>query len=203
MVDAAESFTDATLLADEKAPTKKRRSVVIQVGAADLPDHFELKGYPAPCLILTSPPYPGVYVLYHRWKLQGRWETPAPYWIADCQDGNGQAHYTMHARTSGGLDSYFDRLRSAYSGVASLCDDKTWVVQMVGFNDVATQLPRYLDTMRAVGLEELRFNDLATDDDGRLWRDVPGRRWWVSTATRNGAAPHTAREVVMVFRRQE
>ena len=32
-----------------------------------------------PQLILTSPPYPGVYVNYHRWKVQGRRETPAPF----------------------------------------------------------------------------------------------------------------------------
>ncbi len=33
-------------------------------------------------LILTSPPYPGVHVLYHRWNVRGRRETPAPFWIA-------------------------------------------------------------------------------------------------------------------------
>ena len=32
-----------------------------------------------PQLILTSPPYPGVYVLYHRWKIGGRRESPAPF----------------------------------------------------------------------------------------------------------------------------
>jgi hypothetical protein len=38
-------------------------------------------------LIVTSPPYPGVHVLYHRWHVDGRRETPAPYWIAGCNDG--------------------------------------------------------------------------------------------------------------------
>jgi len=31
----------------------------------------------SPKLILTSPPYPGVHVLYHRWQVDGRKETPA------------------------------------------------------------------------------------------------------------------------------
>jgi hypothetical protein len=34
-------------------------------------------------LVLTSPPYPGVHVLYHRWQVDGRRETPAPYWATD------------------------------------------------------------------------------------------------------------------------
>jgi hypothetical protein len=34
-----------------------------------------------PRLVFTSPPYPGVHVLYHRWQCFGRKETPAPYWI--------------------------------------------------------------------------------------------------------------------------
>jgi hypothetical protein len=42
-----------------------------------------------PKLVVTSPPYPGLHVLYHRWQVQGRRETPAPFWIAACQDGQG------------------------------------------------------------------------------------------------------------------
>ena len=53
------------------------------------------RGGISPKLILTSPPYPGVHVLYHRWQIHGRRETPAPYWIADLRDGHGEAYYTM------------------------------------------------------------------------------------------------------------
>jgi hypothetical protein len=48
-----------------------------------------------PKLILTSPPYPGIHVLYHRWQVDGRKETPAPFWIADQLDGSGEAYYTF------------------------------------------------------------------------------------------------------------
>ena len=56
-----------------------------------------------PKLILTSPPYPGVHVLYHRWQVLGRRETPAPYWIADIRDGHGASYYTMGSRSALGL----------------------------------------------------------------------------------------------------
>ncbi len=61
----------------------------------------------APKLILTSPPYPGVHVLYHRWQVDGRKETPAPFWIANKLDGAGLSHYTMGDRKNPGLRTYF------------------------------------------------------------------------------------------------
>jgi SAM-dependent methyltransferase len=37
-------------------------------------------------LVLTSPPYPGVHVVYHRWQINGRKETPAPFWLVNARD---------------------------------------------------------------------------------------------------------------------
>ena len=42
-------------------------------------------------LVVTSPPYPGVHVVYHRWQINGRRETPAPFWLANQRDGAGEA----------------------------------------------------------------------------------------------------------------
>ena len=56
--------------------------------------------------------------------------------------------------------------------------------------------------MEDVGLREVRLNELATDRDGRLWRDIPGRRWWVVAGDRAGTAPATSREVVLIYRRK-
>ena len=53
-------------------------------------------------LVVTSPPYPGVHVLYHRWQVGGRAETPMPYWLADQRDGLGPKHYTMGGRSAVG-----------------------------------------------------------------------------------------------------
>lgn len=154
-----------------------------------------------PNLILTSPPYPGVYVLYHRWKVHSRRETPAPFWIANCLDGHGISHYTMSARNGDSSDLYFKKLRKAFSGLVELMSRDTWLVQVVGFSGGTRQFQRYLRVMHGLGLIETRFPDLATSPDGRLWREVPGRRWWVAARRRRGIAPHTSREVVLIHRK--
>lgn len=153
---------------------------------------------PRPSLVLTSPPYPGVYVNYHRWKVQGRWETPAPFWIAGCADGSGITTYTMSARNRKGLDIYFRKLEAAWADIVSMMTRQTWLVQMVGFSDRDAQLHRYLETMSRSGLREWQFPELSNDADGRLWREVPGRRWWVKAREKATTAPHTAHEALLI-----
>lgn len=171
---------------------------VLCQGVPGLADVLELTH--APRLVLTSPPYPGVYVNYHRWKMLGRREIRAPYWITNNLDGHGLAHYTMSARADRSLDTYFETVSSAFSDVARLVDSSTLVVQMVGFNNRELQLPRYLQAMADAGLVEMTDPALATDEDGRLWRSVPWRRWWTTATARCDVAPHTAEEVVLVHR---
>jgi len=156
----------------------------------------------APSLILTSPPYPGVYVNYHRWKVNGRKETGAPFWITGTPDGHGIAHYTMGARADGSGDRYFKSLHTAWSNIATLADERTRVVQVVGFGRVQTQLQRYLRVMHNAGFEEELITEIANHSDGRLWRSVPSRRWWVVADSRSETAPSTAREVVLIHRRR-
>lgn len=172
---------------------KRRRTLVIQQGVPGLANRLSGK-IPAPALVLTSPPYPGVYVNYHRWKVRGRRETPAPYWLANRQDGNGLAYYTMAARSDRSLATYFLKLEAAFADVAELCDRNTIVMQMVGFHNPARDLPRYLAAMEHAGLEEVSVPTLATAQDGRLWRTVPNRRWWATTSPEY----RTAAEVVLV-----
>lgn len=179
---------------------RRRAYRIVNEGLPGLASSRRLRGLPQPSLVLTSPPYPGVYVNYHRWKVQGRWETPAPFWIAGCADGNGIATYTMSARNRQGLDIYFAKLDAAWSDVVRMMGPKTWLVQMVGFSDRDSQLPRYLETMARAGLEEELFPELVTHGDGRLWREVPGRRWWVKAREKAGTAPHTAHEVLLIHR---
>jgi hypothetical protein len=202
MADVAGAYASAVRDADPP-PGDVPATLVLHQALPGLARHPRLSNYPQPALVLTSPPYPGVYVLYHRWKLRGRLETPAPFWIADCVDGKGLAYYTMDSRSQQTLDSYFARLRAAFADVAALAGNRTWVVQMVGFNDVVSQLPRYLAVMDAVGLEEVRFENLANASDGRLWRSVPSRRWWVTSNSRKTTAPHTGNEVVLFHRKRQ
>jgi len=195
MVAAGRTYAASVRKTDARYPLDgvRRRTQVVEQGLPGLAARLAGK-IPAPALVLTSPPYPGVYVNYHRWKVRGRRETPAPYWLANRQDGNGLAYYTMAARSDRTLATYFTKLESAFADVAKLCDRTTAVVQMVGFHDPATDLPRYLAAMHGAGFEEVRIPTLATNPDGRLWRSVPNRRWWAT----NAPEYRTAAEVVLV-----
>jgi len=134
-----------------------------------------------PRLVITSPPYPGVHVLYHRWQVQGGKETPAPFWIADRRDGAGSSYYTFGDRNTHALRTYFVTLRAALDSVAAVCDRDTSILQVVAFSKPEWQLPRYLSVADDAGLEE---HFLAPAKRGeqpeRLWRTVPNRKWHAS-----------------------
>jgi hypothetical protein len=148
-------------------------------------------GHRAPQLIVTSPPYPGVHVLYHRWQVDGRKETPAPFWIANRLDGSGASYYTMGDRKS--FDGYFRRLEEALTRVVRFCDEQTMFVQVVAFSEPDWQLPRYLKAAETAGLMEIRLPVLAGERDGRLWRSVPNRRWHADQI----GETHGSQEVVL------
>ena len=150
-----------------------------------------------PKLVLTSPPYPGIHVLYHRWQVDGRKETPAPFWIANKLDGSGAAYYTLGDRKAAGHRTYFERLQSALTSVARVCDETTTIVQVVAFAEPARQLPRYLEVNEAAGFEEVSTPVIAGKQDGRLWRKIPNRKWH---ADQLGNIP-SSQEVLLFHRR--
>ncbi len=149
-----------------------------------------------PKLIVTSPPYPGIHVLYHRWQVDGRKESPAPFWIAGKLDGAGSSYYTMGDRKYPNLRTYFEQLEASFMSVAAIAGPETIIVQTVAFSETEWQLPRYLAVMERCGLTEDRPWNIS-DGDGRLWRDVPNRKWHARQK------PHSpgAREVVLVHRK--
>jgi hypothetical protein len=149
-----------------------------------------------PKLVLTSPPYPGVHVLYHRWQIRGRRETPAPYWIANGKDGSGTSFYTFGDRHEPGLLTYFEQLRASFKSIARIINRDTMVVQMVAFPDPTWQLPQYLDVMQDAGFAETIIPAFANSDDGRMWRCVPNRKWY---ADQKGAIG-SSKEVVLFHR---
>ncbi len=132
-----------------------------------------------PRLILTSPPYPGVHILYHRWQVQGRRESPAPFWITNSLDGEGASYYTFGDRNNQDLKTYFSNAEVAFRSIAQISDAKTIIVQMIAFSDPAWQLPEYLRAMERAGLREIAF-DSSTSAKCRIWRSVPNRRWYAS-----------------------
>jgi DNA modification methylase len=146
----------------------------VKVGAADL--------------IVTSPPYPGIHMLYHRWQVDGRRESNAPYWLAACRDGSGASHYCFAARSTNAEDTYFARALPVFSAIRPLLKPSGLIVQMVAFSEPRRQLRRYLNMMEASGFIEVRERGT-----WRLRRDVPGRRWHA----RCQGKTHGSREVVL------
>lgn len=161
-----------------------------------------LRKFGAPKLVLTSPPYPGVHVLYHRWQVLGRRETPAPFWIAGQLDGAGASFYTFGGRHKMELREYFEQARRSFSSVAKVADNETLVVQMVAFSESSWQLPAYLEMMRNSGFEEVLFPALANhgdgrSGDGRSWRSVPNRKWYADAK----GATSSSTEVVLFHKK--
>jgi hypothetical protein len=136
-------------------------------------------------------------VLYHRWQVDGRRESPLPFLIANKLDGAGSSYYTMGDRKYPELRTYFENVRASMRSVANLANSKTVVLQMIAFSDVTWQLPRYLETMEEAGLTETFLPALRGDGDGRLWRSVPGRKWY---SQQRGSTPGSA-EVLLIHRK--
>jgi hypothetical protein len=143
-------------------------------------------------LVVTSPPYPGVHVLYHRWQVDGRKESPAPYWIANCLDGQGASYYTFGGRSSQtGHGSYFEASLKTLESIREVMRDGAPFVQMIAFSEPSRQLPRYLQNMERAGFQELRPDSKAFR---RIWRGVPGRSWHAEMQ----GDTSSSREVVLI-----
>lgn len=172
---------------------------LIRRSAAGLEHDKRMSKLRVPRLVITSPPYPGVHILYHRWQVDGRKEAPLPFMIANKLDGAGSSYYTMGDRKHRGLQTYFENIKATMSSVAAVANKQTIVVQMVAFANPSWQLPRYLETMEDAGLCELRLPCLHRERDGRLWRTVPSRRWY---SDQRGVTP-ASQEVVLFHRRAD
>ena len=113
---------------------RRPRSTMLNRSAAGLEDDERIRRLARAKLVVTSPPYPGVHVLYHRWQVDGRKEAPLPFMIANKLDGAGSSYYTMGDRKYPELKTYFDNIRATMSSVAALADARTVIVQMVAFS---------------------------------------------------------------------
>lgn len=151
-------------------------------------------------LVITSPPYLGVHVLYNKWQVQGRVETRAPYFLAGVPDLGSPSSYTLVPRRAVGAseERYFAAIQSSFTSVTKRLSDRGLVIQLVSFADAANALPRYLHALSRASLE---LCDVYVSTVGGLsWRRVPGRRWY----TRVGAVADScaANEVLLVHRKR-
>lgn len=140
-------------------------------------------------LVITSPPYPGVHILYHRWQVRGRRETPAPFWLAGAIDGQGPAYYSFGDRKQIKLRGYFKGIEDSFRSIRPLLDKKSAVVQLISFSRPDWQLPSYLDAMGRAG-----FRLISDERRNAFWRDVPNRRWYTHLQDRSDAG----RELLLV-----
>jgi len=156
----------------------------------------EISALSKPKLVLTSPPYPGVHVLYHRWQVRGRRETPAPFWLASSMDGHGSAFYTFGDRKRQNLTTYWEGMLAAFQSIARSVTPTTTVVQILAFAEPSRQLPEYLSMMERTGFEEIPAPEPVDSGDGRVWREVPNRKWYASQRGTIDAS----REVILFHR---
>ena len=176
----------------QKSKIRQNRLLLCR-STAGLEDESKLASVAKPTLIVTSPPYPAVHILYHRWQVQGRRETPAPYWLAALKDGHAASHYTFGSRSTLGLDNYFRNVEECFGSVRKIVARNALVVQLVAFSDTESQLPRYLAAMEAAGFAECNASG---DGKDRVWRSVPNRKWYCNI----GEEQDSSREVVLFHR---
>jgi hypothetical protein len=193
VIDAAHDFAETM---QEHSP--KPKILCMHRSAIGIEKEQKVVAVGIPRLVLTSPPYPGIHVLYHRWQVRGRRETAAPFWIAGSLDGDGASFYTFGDRKQAGLDKYFETVRLAFDSICALCDKDTMIVQTVAFAEPKWQLPNYLNAMFEAGFSEKQVSIRANDPEGRTWRTVPGRKWY---ASQMGDTPGS-QEVVLFHKRR-
>ena len=145
----------------------------------------------SPRLVFTSPPYPGVHVLYNKWQIASRKETFLPDYISGMNDSQPEAYYTLGGRSKIGVSKYFDLISQSFLSIAKVIHCEAIVAQLVGFSDMRIQLPLYLKSMEEAGYKEI-FPLSA--DEKRLWRDVPNRKWYT-----NGRDRWDASKEVLLF----
>lgn len=182
ILEDAKSVTDGLRELNDRVSSLKRRPAIIETfhassdAVSTLPSRLLHESPPK--LVITSPPYPGVHVLYHRWQVQGRRETPAPFWIANCLDGQGASFYTFGDRKNPRREElYFGKLLKAFTDIRKVVSKDAFIVQLVGFAQPDEHLPQYLETMSEAGFKKYGRNGHRTN---QFWRSVPNRKWYTS-----------------------
>jgi hypothetical protein len=170
----------------------ENRRLVNRSAAAFVGDKRLPSGWFPPKLVLMSPPYRGIHILYHRWQVQGRRETPALFWIAGSEDGRGPSYYTFGDRHRRDDTPYLQFAKACFREIASVMDESTVVVQLVGFSNPDSQMKPYLQVLEEIGLEEYPLPpSLATEFAAP--RLVPNRKWYATS-------PSHAREYLLIHR---
>lgn len=196
MVDGEREFRASIKAVHTSSSENRQQAICLHRSAVGIELDETCASLFPPKLILTSPPYPGVHVLYHRWQVHGRKETPAPFWIANSLDGSGASFYTFGDRKQADLSGYYNQALAAYKSIATISNKKTLLVQLVAFSDPSWQLHNFLKVLDNAGFSETNYANIANAPDGRLWRLVPNRKFY---ADQKGDIP-ASKEVLLIHR---
>jgi len=151
-----------------------------------------------PKLVITSPPYIGVHMLYHQWQVNSRKRTRTPFWIINSLDGQGSAFYTFGHYQSHAKKTYFEIAEKVFTSIHSAIHDDGIVVQLVGFSDHKIFLKKYLEMMNAAGYEEIPIIIDKLNRIKRIWRNVPNRKWYNNTKNELSSS----KEVLLIHRKK-
>lgn len=151
-----------------------------------------------PRLVITSPPYIGVNILYHQWQVNGRKRTRTPFWIINSLDGQGSGHYTFGYHQNHAKKTYFEIAQKVFTSIHASIHDDAIVVQLVGFSNPKKYLEKYLDMMSEAGYEEVPIIKDKLHRIKRIWRDVPNRKWYHRTKSEASSS----KEVLLVHRKK-
>jgi hypothetical protein len=184
---------DAVQLPNIRCSELRDAPVIITDSAQRLALHQPFLDGSLADLVITSPPYPGIHMLYHRWQVDGRKESPAPYWIANCLDGAGSKFYNFAGRRAAEEDAYFEQSLLTLQSVREVVRRGAYCVQMIAFAAPRTQLPKYLANMSKAGFAEVQQRDSQLR---RIWRNVPSRSWHAELK----GSTSSSREVVLIHR---
>lgn len=160
-------------------------------------DSKELDLLPSkPKLVITSPPYIGVHMLYHQWQVNSRKRTRTPFWIINSLDGHGSPHYTFGHYKSHVKSTYFSIAEQAFKSIRPILDTNAYVVQLVGFSNHKKHLKKYLEMMESAGFQEVILRKDSAKRIQRFWRKVPNRKWYVNS----NQSISSSREVLLVHK---
>ena len=195
LMDTFQDITDLTVTKMElyskicrEHPKVSRNTLrIFHSDAAMLPNRLS-KGNERVALVLTSPPYPGVHILYHRWQVFGRRETDLPYNLIGMKDGNSESFYTLGPRAEKENSTYFRNLKNIYSRLKRIIDCDTIVAQVIAFSKPEQQIESFRLVMDEAGYEEVVNPDTP---NSTITRNVPHRRWYSQlSATQNSATEY-------------
>jgi len=195
MIDGLDEFVRMAKLSNiPKNKVTSMRQLYLGSAAGSVVDKILLSIFPKPTLVLTSPPYPQIHVLYNKWQILGRRETSAHYRFATLKDGYSPSFYTMGPRSRTGQEKYFQNLFQAFSNLKRLVAPKTILVQLVAFPDEESVRRRYLLTMTQAGFEPIDISESETSNI--TTRIVPNRKWYAYLHDRQ----YSSHEVLMIHR---